>query len=91
MIVWTRMLIDERTDPRWLRPYEFWRDITTTDADNEVAYDTTDCLVKITVTLPGDRNQMIQKTYTVRPGAGKVSLESGFDAYKLEVGSYMEY
>lgn len=85
------MLIDERTDPRWLRPYEFWRDITTTDADNEVAYDTTDCLVKITVNLPGDQNQMIQKTYTVRLGTETASLESGFDASKLEIGSYVEY
>lgn len=79
------MPIDGRTDPRWPRPCEFWRDITTTDTHNEVAYDTTDCLVKITVILPGDRNQMIQKTYTVRPGAGTVSLESGFE------GSYLGY
>ena len=91
MIVWTRMLIDERTDPRWLRPYELWRDITTTDAHSEVGYDTVDHSVNITLNLPGDQNQMIQKTYTVRLGTETASLESGFDASKLEVGSYVEY
>lgn len=91
MIVWTRMLVDNGADPRCLKPCELWRDITTTDAHSEVGYDTADHSVNITLTLPGDRNQMIQKTHTVRPGAGKVSLESGFDAYNLEVGSYVEY